>query len=197
MYPDLGLSIKLPATPTITMALSKLQAEKRKRFDLDISESIVAEKHIKLQNKNTKKGERTAQKQFMEYLKEIGCIQTQFWEFDDCELDRHLSTFWFAARQEKVDPTTGEAKKYKVQTLKSTRHALKRFLIEQGKKFDITTDPKFRKSQIAFEDACKELKAQGYGYIVPTREISPSGTCPIQFSIKNYIYKARKIKKNW
>ena len=82
----------------------------------------------------------------------------------------------FTARQEKPDKTTGETKKYKVQSLKGIRYGLKRFLIEKGHTFDIITDGKFRKSQIAFDDACKELKAEGLGYIEPFREISPAGT---------------------
>ena len=158
------------------MALSKPQVgDKRKRFDIEITEGTVAAKHYELQNKNTKKAEKTAQRQLMDYLTEIGCNSNKFWQFDDYDLDRHLSKFWFAARQEKPDKITGEPKKYKVQTLKSLRYGLKRFLLENGKTVDIITDGKYRKSQIAFDDACKELKAEGLGFIQPYREISPTG----------------------
>ena len=75
------------------MALSKPQAgQKHKHFDMDITDEKVESKHFELQNKNTKKAERTAQKQFMEYLsKIIGCDSNEFWTFDYCDLDRHLA----------------------------------------------------------------------------------------------------------
>ena len=112
----------------------------------------------------------------MEYLNEIGCNSTDFWTYDEYDLDRYLAKFWFAARQEKVDKDTGESKKYKVQSLKSLCYVLKRFLLKKGREYDIITDGKFRKSQIAFDDACKELKAQGLGFMEPFREISHTGT---------------------
>ena len=40
--------------------------------------------------------------------------------------------------------------------------------------FDITTSDQFLKSRKAFDDACKELKKEGYGHIVHT-DISPKG----------------------
>ena len=132
------------------MALSKEQGVKRKRFDMEITDESIDIKHQEYQNKNTNKAEKTAQKQFTEYLTEIGCNCNEFWTYDVFDLDRHLAKFWFAARQKKVDKDTGESKKYKVQSLKSLRYALKRFLIEKGKTFDIITDGNFRKSQTAF-----------------------------------------------
>ena len=177
MYSGYELSIKRDSSTLITMAFSKPDTGvKRKRFDMEITDERVDSKHIELQNRNTKKAEKTAQRQFMEYLSEIGCSSTEFWTFDETDLDRHLAKFWFAARQEKPDKITGEPKKYKVQSLKGLRYGLKRFLIEKGHTFDIISDGKFRKSQIAFDDACKELKSEGLGYIQPFREISPTGT---------------------
>ena len=138
---------------------------------MEITDDTLQSKHLEYQNKNTKKAEKTAKKQFMEYLAEIGCDSTDFWTYDECDLDLHLAKFWFAARQEKVDNDTGESKKYKVQSLKSLRYAMKRFLMENGKTYDIITDGRFRKSQTAFEDACKELK--GLGFIEPLERSHP------------------------
>ena len=156
------------------MALSKPLDVKSKRF-ADISEEDLVFKHAKVQRKNTKKGELSAQRQFQEYLQETGSASTEFWLFEPLELDLHLSKFWFAARQDKADPTTGERKKYKVQSLKTLRYGLKRFLFEKGHNYDITKSDQFRKSQLTFQDACRELKDEGLGFITPTEEITPSG----------------------
>ena len=154
------------------MSLSKLQP--KDRFH-PVSDEILAEKHVKVQKKNTVKNDKAAEKQFREYLSVKDCQHTRFWEFPKDELDKYLSHFWFAARQNKIDETTNQPKKYRVQTMKTLRYALNRVLREHGITFDIITDPDFRKSQTAFSDCCKELKEEGFGFVTPTDEISPEG----------------------
>ena len=157
------------------MALSKPLGDKHSRFDAEINEDTLQEKHRKLQKKNTVKGELSAQRTFGQYLIACRCNDVKFWDFEPEYLDRKLSTFWFAARQDKVDPATGDYKKYKVQSLKSLCYGLNRLIKEKGKMYDIITDPQFIKSQIAFSDACKELKEEGLGFIDPTKDILPTG----------------------
>ena len=135
----------------------------------------MAEKHQKVQKKNTRKNDKVAERQFHDYLSFKECAHTRFWEFTKEDLDNHLSHFWFSTRQTKVDETTKEPKKYRVQTLKTIWYALNHVLREEGVSYDIITDPAFRKSQTAFTDCCKELKEEGYGFITPADEITPSG----------------------
>ena len=97
-----------------------------------------------------------------------------FWDFEADFLNGLLSKFWFAVRQTEKDES-GEPKKYKVQSLKTLRYSLNHFLKENGKRHNIITGEKFTGCQTAFDDACKDLKAQGYGFITPTEEIKASG----------------------
>ena len=155
------------------MSLSKLQPKDRFQH---VNEEILAEKHVKVQKKNTKKNDKAAERQLKEYLAVKQCDDVDFWNFSKQDLDNHLSHFWFATRQNKVDEVTKEPKKYRVQSMKTMRYALNRVLREHGCTFDIITDCEFRKSQIAFSDCCKELKEEGYGFVTPTDEILPEGT---------------------
>ena len=160
------------------MSLSKLQPEDR--FE-DITDKLVVQKHFQVQKKNMKKNEKSAEKQLRDYLLLKACEHTRFWEFEANLLDSHLSHFWFAARQNKIDQATNKPKKYKVQSLKTLRYVLNRILKEKNYDHDIITSPAFRKSQTAFTDACKELKQQGYGYVKQTAGILPEGTELITF----------------
>ena len=170
------------------MSLSKLSAEER--FE-DITDEIVEQKHFEVQKKNTKKNEKSAEKQLRDYLTLKGCEHTRFWEFEPKFLDSHLSRFWFAARQSKIDESTKKPKKYKVQSLKTLRYALNRVLKEKHFELDIITSTDFRKSQIAFTDTCKELKEQGYGFVKQTDEILPEGTIINHFKKLCFFFNAR------
>ena len=153
------------------MALSKLSGTDRFK---QITDSEIAKIHSDVQKKNTKKNDKAAERQFCEYLATQG-MDCNFWDMSPETLEGHLSKFWFAARQTKIDPKTNQPKKYMVQTLRTIRYALQRVLREKGKECDIIVDKDFRKSQTAFTDACKQLKEEGYGYIKPTDEIDPEG----------------------
>ena len=139
MYYDLDLRSWIPAVNQINtcaaqpkqMAFSKPLGDKRPRFNANISDEDLSEKHRKLQKKNTVKGELSAQRTFTEYLKQTGVTHLNFWEYDTADLDDKLTKFWFAARQDKIDPNTGEYKKYKVQSIKSLCYGLNRLLKEK------------------------------------------------------------------
>ena len=55
------------------------------------------------------------------------------------------------------------------------RYAINRLLKKSGRKFDITKSDEFIPCQMAFDDAIKELKVLGYGYVVNHVEILPEG----------------------
>ena len=153
------------------MSLSKLVGSNR--FE-NISDSDIVKFHQNVQKKNTKKNDKSAERQFCDYLSTQNA-NCNFWDMDASDLIGHLSKFWFATRQNKIDPKTGKPKKYMVQTLRTIHYSLQRVLKEKGSDHDIITDKDFRKSQTAFNDACKQLKQEGYGYIKPTDEIAPEG----------------------
>ena len=153
------------------MSLSKLSGADRFK---DITESDIQQFHKDVQKKNTKKNDKSAEHQFCEYIATQG-ESLEFWSIEPEILDSLLSKFWFAARQNKIDPKTQQPKKYMVQTLRTIRYSLQRVLNEKNSGYDIITDKEFLKSQTAFNDACKQLKEEGYGYIKQTDEITPEG----------------------
>ena len=134
----------------------------------------IQEKRAKVQRKNTKAADKSTSKQLLIYLNQIGCRTEDFWTLDTDELDAILAKFWFAARSNKVDEK-GIQQKYMIQSLRSIRYGINRVLKEKKYGYDITTSEKFSESQKAFEDACKELKEEGFGHISHTPEISPEG----------------------
>ena len=148
---------------------------KKRTYDLSVDDEFVTTMHQEQANKNSKRGERSAEKAFVDYLKAVDAQDFQFWDFEAEFLDGLLSKFWFAVRQTENDEETGLPKRYKVQSLRTLRYSLNRSLKDRGKKHNIITGEKFAASQIAFEDACKELKSKGYGYVKPTDEITPLG----------------------
>ena len=171
------------ASSAFIMSLSKIQQKmnesekkQRKRYFEDITDQYVSEQHAENYNKNTKKGENLAERQFRQYIQMQGLDESDFWDFTPESLNPLLSKFWFAVRQNDIDPETEKPKKYKVQSLKTLRYSLNRVFREHGNRYDIITNEKFIPSQIAFNDACKQLKSEGYGYVTPTEEISAEGT---------------------
>ena len=143
---------------------------------MDITDDILVKKCLKVQKKNTKKNDKAVECQFREYLAPKDCDHTRFWGYDKATLNDHLSKFYFAVRQIKLDETTNKPKKYHVQSMKTMCYALNRVLQENGVNFDNMTDPALRKSHPAFSDCCKELKDEGFGFVKPTDEIVPTGT---------------------
>ena len=130
-------------------------------------------KRRKVQKQNTIAADKSTGNQLLVYLKQIEANEN-YWEYSPEQLDDHLSKFWFAARTNKVN-TAGEQKKYKIQSLCSLRYGINRNLKLKDYGYDITTSDLFLKSRRAFDDACKELKEEGYGSIKHYPEIAPSG----------------------
>lgn len=130
------------------------------------NEEQIEEKRQKLQKGNTIKQDKKAEKVFKDYLAEIG-EDTNFYEFEQEKLDRHLSTFWFNART-----TNGDF--YKSSSLQALCYGLNRCLNKYGHTFDITkrSCAAFTKSIQSYEDAQKELKREGKGYTKNTRKMS-------------------------
>ena len=153
----------------------KVTKGKKRHYDSSVTDDFVTKKHFELQNKDTKRAERAAEKAFNDYLVSIEAEDFEFWNFEVDFLDNLLCKFWFAVRQTEIDEETKKPKHYKVGSLKSLCYALNRVLKERGKKYDIIFDPLFNGSQTAFADACKDLKAKGLGFVKPTDEILPNG----------------------
>lgn len=136
-----------------------------------LSDAEVKRKQKTLQNKHTIAAESKADRAFREFLSECPDLDsTNFYLFDTETLDRYLAKFYFGARQKK-DPS----KKYTVSSLEQMRNSLARALKRYGHKFDITKSDDFANSIEAYKDACRELKAEGYGHVNSHKPITPEG----------------------
>ena len=163
--------------------LKKGRKPKKRQYNLEVDENFVAAKHQEQANKNTKRSDRNAEASFTDYLKALDLEDFAFWDFEPAFLDELLAKYWFAVRQSEIDPDTNQPKRYKVQSLWSLCYALNRVLIERGRKHDIINGELFSGSRTAFQDACKELKSIGLGFITPKDEILPHGELNIYLTI--------------
>ena len=73
----------------------------------------INEKELQFKNNNSLKNEKKAVDAFKAYLEQINVENTDFFVFNEEELDGHLATFWWNARTK-----TGE--KYKASRNNST-----------------------------------------------------------------------------
>ena len=118
---------------------------------------------------NTEKANKKADRLFVSYLATCKDVKhLQYWLYEPAELDRILCKFWF-----KLKMTDGEH--YCVSSLKHIRYSLNRLLKEKGHSYSIIKSSQFSKSQQCFDQACSNLKQLGHGYVVPYKEIKPSG----------------------
>ena len=115
--------------------------------------------------KNTKKSETNVND--MAHLKQKG-KQQDYWNYEECELDKVLGKFCFEAKNKK-----GE--KYRVSSLRHLRYGLNRRLKRHGHAYNIITSESFSNSQEKFNDACLYLKSLGKGYVKHYKEIKSSG----------------------
>ena len=168
--------IEQAASICLLHLLLTMSEPNKKRFKLH-TDTELEDKQQSLQNKNTLKNEKKAEKAFKLFLTESGA-DPNFYVFTEKELDSHLCKFWFAARTEKGNL-------YRVSSLENMRHSLNRALKRYGHEFDITKPQctSFTKSIKAFRDACAELKQQGQGYMENMPEITTRGI-KNNFSIK-------------
>ena len=109
---------------------------------------------------------------------------TDYWNYTEPQLDKHLSKFWFCARKSSTDDEDSQEQDpelkqqlYKANLLKNFCYSLNRILRTKGHLYDIT-DKKttsFQKLQQAFTDAIKELKSHGKGDVESYTEILEEG----------------------
>ena len=134
------------------------------------------------QNKNTRNQDDKWERVFKQFLKENE-IDKDFYAFDTQTLNIWLSKLWFGARQDNKKSKTSklnqneseEPIRYRANSLRAMRYSINRLLKKKGKNFDITTSDEFIPCQLAFDDAMKELKSLGLGYVVNHTEITPDG----------------------
>ena len=108
------------------------------------------------------------------FLREIGYESIEYHLFEEEELSKMLSKFWFAARK-KPDTNNSENEMYSVSTLCSFKYAINRILKKKDHEYDITKSPNFKPCMDAFEDAVKELKEHGKGHVNSADEITDEG----------------------
>ena len=158
-----------------------------KRF-LVLSDDDLDIRTKKNKNENTLKAERKADKAFTNFLIAMGVPETDvdlaYWNYTEPELDKYLAKFWFSARKSTIDTTANSEEDpdkkqqlYKANTLRNFQYSINRILKTKGHLYDIT-DKKttsFTKSQRAFNDAIKELKAEGKGDVDSYPEIIEEG----------------------
>ena len=150
------------------------------------------------QNKNTRNQDEKWERVFKLFLKEND-IDEDFYAFDTKTLSTWLSKLWFGARQdntrykkEKSDESD-EPKRYRANNLRAMRYSINRLLKKKGKQFDVTTSDEFIPCQLAFEDAMKELKSLGLGYVLNHIEVAPDGK--IYFNSSNILLSQSEINK--
>ena len=145
-------------------------------FDTRTDEEIVQARHD-VQPKNTLNADKKWEAVFKDFLR-VNDMNEDFYNFDEETLNLWLSKLWFRARQKQTKEEVNNnipGKRYRANSLKSMRYAINRLLQKQERKFDIINSEKFIPSQRAFDDAMKELKALGYGYVVSHIEITGPG----------------------
>ena len=135
-------------------------------------------------NKNTTKTEERANQAFQKFLRQCGESNVDYWFYEEPELDNYLSKFYFGARKDadsdfetdSEDPERQELM-YSANTMRSFRYALSRILQSKGHEYDIMhkNSLSFKKSQQAFLDSQKELKALGKAQIKSAPEITEEG----------------------
>ena len=130
------------------------------------SEEDLKRKKLEVTLAGTLKCDAKWNRVFHEYLREKDYANTEYWTYPEDELDTILSKFWFEVRSTNVDEN-GEFEHYSLTSLRSLRNGLTRELGKHNRNIDLTTDPMFKKSQMAFKDASKELKKIGKGKITP------------------------------
>ena len=147
--------------------------EGTKRHQSFSNDEITKKRH-KATPDSTLKCNKKWDKVFRDYLSEKDYECTEYWCYPDEELDTILAKMWFELRSS-VKDNEGNYIHYTITSLRNLRNALTRELNTHGRYIDLTTDPKFKQSQMAFKDACKELKELGRGVVHHYPEISKAG----------------------
>ena len=138
------------------------------------SDAEIKRKKLEVTPQGTLKCDEKWNKVFREYLRKKDFANTEYWTYPDDKLDTILSKFWFEVRSSKVDEN-GEYIPYCLTSLRSLRNGLTRELVKHNRNIDLTSDPQYKKSQMLFKDASKELKKIGKGKITSYPEILKAG----------------------
>ena len=149
--------LKLPKKRKITDA---------ERFP-DLNSDQIATKRQSVKKQNTEKSNKKCKKIFTQWLNRHN-FNENYWELDIETLNAYLSKFWFEAR-------TVNGEHYTTASLGHICYAINRCLVKHDSDYDIVDSPNFKPSQLAFSDACKELKAMGKGHRKSYPAITPCG----------------------
>ena len=159
---------------------------KRKRFESFTEEEIKQKRRNTIPNSIIKINIKW-EKVFREYLTEKRCRSTEYCYYPDDELDSLLCHFWFEVRTQKSELTVeekNEAKsnnrdlypeRYTIASLCNLQNGLTRCLQDHSRNINLTNDPKYKNSQNAFKDACKDLKNLGKGQVKSYPETDHAG----------------------
>lgn len=150
----------------------KLSTVKKTERFANYSSDEFEEKREQQKKDSTRKADRKTEKVFIEYLQanHADSVNNDFnyWNYEPEILDKILSRYWFEARTQK-----GEH--YNINSLKGLMYGLNRNLKRHGVKLDLIKSDCFTKSQESFEDAKRELKQIGKGFVKHYDEIKPKG----------------------
>ena len=152
--------------------------------DLIITDEDLQHRSIGGKNINTIKCEKKADKAFWLFLKSNECSDTEYWFFEEPELDNYLAKFWLCVRKEDTSDSeeSGEddpskcQQKYSANTLRNFRYVLNQILKSKGHLYNITEKgTSFIKSNEAFKVAIKDLKSEGKAEVHSYPEIKEDG----------------------
>ena len=167
------------------MAEQANRSKNREIKDIVITDEDLEKKLITGKNLNTVKSEKKADKAFRNFLTANGCTNTDYWYFEEPELDNFLAKFWLCTRKEEQsdseesdnDDPEKKNKKYSANSIRSFRYALNRILRNKGHLYNITEKgTSFRKCNEAFKVALKDLKSEGKAEVKSYPEITEDGT---------------------
>ena len=137
----------------------------KKRF-VQLTDEDIEEKTRQLYNSNTEANEVKAVKCFKKYLESNNVENTDSFTYTEAKLDRWLKRFyWNACKSDNEMYTTG--------SMNTMRYGFNRALRKYGHNFDITKYEftSFTESIKTFDEACKELKQHGKGFVKSYKEI--------------------------
>ena len=152
--------------------------------DLIISDEDLQRRLLGGKNINTINCEKKADKAFRQFLESNGCTNSDYWYFEEPELDNYLAKFWLCickddhSDSEDSGPEDPEKRdqKYSANTLQNFQYALNRILRTKGHLYNITEKgTSFIKSNEAFKVAIKDLNKEGKAEVKSYPEITEDG----------------------
>ena len=156
------------------MSLSKPQQiavnppKKQKNCTIKLSKDEIKAIRVSTENKNTRKRNESAESKLKNHLKMNGFpndVDLAQLSYDD--LNPVLEHFWFEIRQE-------DGSKYRASSLENIFHAMKRCLSSYGFK-ELNKSSKWARAFEAYQDALKQLKMDGLGFVENYPEIPTAG----------------------